>query len=554
MPKRYFSRFVALVPLALLAFSGPAHAQSAFDDPGARTSSGAAGDLRPVNDKTTGSVSLGSSTQVVVLFKNEDSKPIKVSGVSLYPSSNVTATVGENQCSEAPILPGEICASTILVKGLQAGNYRIEMLVRHNGRTKMLTATLDGAVESSGDQQQDIIGDIEVKPADIDFGTLTQSRIQLRPIVMRNVTSTPVTIKDVTINAGENSGFSVIADCGELATGAACIATIKWVPQQAGPSSAMAVINHDGPTRISTVALKGEYNPADSAAAQFFPQAIPGRGLLISSQEKIDFGSSVGQPSSMTVSLVNNGDSPLKINSIRLSGAKSGLDIAPRGCASGTVLEPIEACPLTLTLTPQREGSIFDDVQISHDGARGILVIPVRGSTVQGDGSSGGFGSGGALMTDEQLRNSVMPLSLDDITGDSGSTGGSSVQTKGALTNALNGYKITSFSKDRVILTKDGAGKILYNGRQVLLDGILVNVAIQKNVIEFTYQGERAFLHFDGSFGSLDQSAIVQSAGPRNVSAGSGSSDVRLAPASIEPATVPADSPGSAELLPSGEM
>lgn len=504
-----------------MASSGGVLAQSAFDDPGARTASGAGGDLRPVNDKTSGSVSLGSSTQVVVLFKNEDSKPIKVSGVNLYPSSNVTATVGENQCSNAPILPGEICALTIHVKGLQAGNYRIEMLVRHDGRTKMLTATVDGSVESSGDQQQDIVGDIEVKPSDIDFGTLSQSRIQLRPIVMRNVTSKTVTIQDVTINAGENSGFSVNADCGELATGAACIATIKWMPQQPGPSSAMVVINHDGPTRISTVALKGEYNPADSTAAQFFPQAVPGKGLLISSQEEINFGNDVAQSASMTVSLVNNGDSPLKINTIQTSGSKNGLSIADRGCKSGLVLQPVEACPLTVNLDPRRAGAIFDDIQVSHDGARGILVIPVRGSTAAGSGSSGG--GAGRLTSDDALLQSITPLSVGDLV-DGGTAYGGGHSTSGAshnqssLRDALSGYSITSLSKDRAILTKDDVGKIVYNGRQASFGGLSVRVSIQKSFILFSYHGEDIYLHFDGSFGGLSPEAIAPSPTMSNVS------------------------------------
>ncbi len=70
--------------VAALAMPGVASAQSAFDDPGARTAAGAGGDLVPVNDKVeAGGVAMGSSSQVVVLFKNEDSKPIKTGAINL---------------------------------------------------------------------------------------------------------------------------------------------------------------------------------------------------------------------------------------------------------------------------------------------------------------------------------------------------------------------------------------------------------------------------------------------------------------------------------------
>lgn len=233
-------RYAALILVAAMFFSPGVRAQSAFDDPGSRGAAGQGGDLKPVSDKiAAGAVTLGSSSQVVVLFRNDDSKPLKTGLINLYPSSNITAAVGENQCAQAAIQPGEVCAISLQVKGLQAGGYRIEMLMRHEGRTKLLTTTIDGTVESSGADSADQVSDIEMIPNAVDFGNLDESRAQVKALILRNKTSKPITIEQIEVQSGSQSGFSVQENCGELATGAACVASVTWSPEQKGPSSTL---------------------------------------------------------------------------------------------------------------------------------------------------------------------------------------------------------------------------------------------------------------------------------------------------------------------------
>ena len=75
-------------------------------------------------------------------------------------------------------------------------------------------------------------------------------------------------------------------DCSELQAGEACIATVTWSPQQKGPSTGVLVIKHNGPTGVSSVALSGDYAPDTVDEAEIFPEAIPGKGLLVSSQTR----------------------------------------------------------------------------------------------------------------------------------------------------------------------------------------------------------------------------------------------------------------------------
>ena len=359
-----------------------------FDSPTTRLSGGGAMGLVPVESSVDGgSIPVGASAQVVVLFRNEGAQEVETGLINLYPSSNIAAEISLNQCATA--LPsGAECAVAIMIKGLQSGAWRLEMLMRHSGRTRLVTTTLSGSVETNADDKNRVASDIESIPDDVDFGSLSSSQTLTESVMLRNTTSNPINISEVTMNAAGSTGFNVETDCSELKAGQACIVTIAWSPQRTGPATGVLIVRHDGPTALTSIMVEGEYEPDSIDEAEEFPEAIPGRGLLIFSQKEFDFGDNISSASTMTVSLVNTGDTELSLEDIKISGGDNGLTLAGTGCSEGLTLQPIEACPLTLTWSPTRVGSIVDDVQIVHDGARGILVLPVRGestSTVSQD-------------------------------------------------------------------------------------------------------------------------------------------------------------------------
>lgn len=558
--KNYY-RTGLLAVCILLGASASAHAQSAFDDPGGRGGT-QGGDFRTVNDKTeAGDVSLGSSAQVVVLFRNDDSKPLKTGEIKLYPSSNIMASIGENQCSNDTVSPGQICAVSVLVKGLQQGSYRIEMLVRHDGRSKLLTTTINGNVVSSGDNATDLISDVEAIPASLEFGDLEDSRSQVKAVVLRNKTSKTINIEDIEIEAGSQSGYSVNSNCKELKTGAACVASVTWTPAQRGPSTGTMIVRHDGATEITTIELTGSYKPIEAEVAKVFPQAVPGKGLLVSSQDEIDFGAGIAQSSSITVSLVNTGDVPLTLTSIKMSNRENGVRIENTGCRRGSVLTPLEACGLTLTWEPVREGSIVDDVQISHTGARGILVMPLRGTATKAiNKDKKPIMIGGGYAGDEIIGN-IKPLTLSDIDiDDEGGAKAGSSKSKASkkskpaaddsidgyskeesiagvqaipqmdVRGTLDGYNITSFSKNRAIISGPGGSRVVFDGEQTVIGGVLWKISMRDSAIEFKNGNQKVLLLFDKSLSSLNLLDAQSNSGSGQSGAASTSSSVTTTP------------------------
>ena len=492
---RIVSVFLVMAIISL-SFTQVALAQSAFDDPGSRSNkAGQSGDLVTVDGRIdAGVVALGSSSQVVILYRNDGTKPITSGDISLYPSSNVSASVGENECAQYPLPPDAVCAIALSVKGLQPGNFRIEMLMRHDGRTKLVTSAVAGTVERSSDAATDIISDLETIPSDLKFGTLKESRPLTRSIILRNVTSKTIDVSSIEIESNEQAGYSLKSDCDKLLSGEACIATVTWAPQQRGPSTGVLVVSHDGPTGVVSVVLEGIYDPGEASSVGIFPEAVPGKGLLAASQTDISFGTGVASASAITVSLVNVGDTPLKINQIRLSNEDSGISVSSSGCRPGLSLAPVEACPLTLKWEPVREGSILDDVQVIHDGARGILVLPVRGTASKAvNKDDKAFVFGGDL---DGIMGSIPALSASDVEGPGG--------RKRDVSGALEGYKITSLAASRAVVSGPGGSRVVFDNQETVIGGVLWRVGVRGSAVEFLAGEQKILLLFDRSLSAAD--------------------------------------------------
>lgn len=541
--RQYFSGFLFIACLG----AGFAHAQSVgapayaeipgFNDPGVSMSGGNAGGGLVASNPTIdgGTVPMGASAQVVVLFRNEGSQPLETGLIRLYPSSTVSAAIALDQCKEEPLSPGAECAVALTIKALQSGPWRVEMLLSHNGRARLATATLSGNVEAAEGSADKLASDIETIPGSLDFGTLNSSQTLVEPIILRNITSNEIDITDIYIDTSEQAGYALKTECDKLAAGEACIATVTWAPKVKGRSTGVLVVKHAGPTGLASVPLKGEFTPDKVDTAAVFPQAVPGQGLLVSSQEALDFGVGIDKSSSITVTLVNSGDSAITLKDVEVSGSDSGLGFKEGGCSVGTVLEPIQACPLTVTWSPTRVGVLFDDIQIRHDGARGVLVLPVRGEAT------------GTVSQDQKailLSDSRSSLSSEDLqpsrnrknqnTSESSDSAAPTISNPGAV---LDGFKITSFSPTRAIINGPGGSRLVFDNEEIVLGGIPWMVMIQKSGIEFVYKADRILLLFDRSLSSINRVSASSRGGD---AASTGAEASAVTTASAAPPTSPA--------------
>jgi hypothetical protein len=300
---------------------------------------------------------------------------------------------------------------------------------------------------------------------------------------MRNITSDPITISKVEVESSSLSGYSLRSECEKLSPGQACMVTVTWSPMTAGKSDAVLVVHHDGPTQVASVNIKGDYQPKSVEKAGLFPEAVPGEGLLVSSQEEIDF-ETITNEASITVSLVNVGDREMSIEDITLGSSDKGLTIADTGCKKQKLLQPVEACPLTINWSPVRAGEIIEDVKIAHDGARGILVLPVRGT------------SNMAVNKDSKAV----------VVTDSSGTAEEIIQPM-EKRQALEGFIITSHSGKKAIINGPGGSRVVSQGQDIVLGGIDWKVNVVENGIDFVNGKDRVRLLFDRSLSSASRTS-----------------------------------------------
>ena len=424
---------------------------------------------------------------------------------------------------------GADCAIAISVKGLQAGPWRVAMLMRHDGRSRLVSTVLSGSVEAGAEGQNQLISDLEAVPNELDYGTLSASRAQLKSVTLRNITSNNIEIEDIFMRTEGSAGLTLDHECTVLAAGEACIVAVKWSPLQRGPSSGVIVAKHSGPTGITTVDITGEYNPEASEAAELFPEAVPGKGLMLSSLSEIDFGTDIDTISAITTSLVNSGDVPLQIQEISLSGSENGLEIEAAGCSEGTMLEPLDACPLTLSWGPVREGNLLDDVKIRHTGARGVLVLPVRGDAIQAVSkdsqsivlnTSPGFALDpyvNATVNERVQEQSRFEGQMDEPADQPEAQDSKpAAQTSANKFKTLDGYSITSLAGDRAIISSPRGSRVIFDREPLVIAGVTWVPKVQYSGVEFHSGEDQVLMLFDRSLSSFNTSASQSSSNGNN--------------------------------------
>lgn len=497
---------------------------NAFKEPQTGGGSGAVTgpDLKPTADKFEGGkITIGATAYVVATFKNSGSSPVKVTGINLYPSSTVAATVNLNKCAEAPLPPDAVCAVTVAVTGLQPGTWRVSMLLDHDGRSRLATAALSGDVET-GAAGTTTGADIEANPADLDFGSATGGVPLVRSLLLHNLTGDKIDISSVNLDAPDQSGFTVRPECPpSLASGESCVVNVIWVPVARGDAQAVLRINHSGKSRVTKVDVKGSFAPASSTAATIYPDAASDMGLLVTDMDKVDFGAGISNVAAITVSLVNKGSADLTLKSISLAGSDNGISIARAGCKAGLTLKSGAACALTVNWVPSRAGSVLDDLQILHTGARGVLVLPIRGTA-----------DAAATRGSISMRPSA---ALPPDGADAGKTDGekpaprtkeekedSLSASNSGITPVLDGYVVTSHSPTKAVINGPVGSLVVRDGEDAVISGVRWTVTIVSTGVILSSDSDEILLVFDKALRAMTPASSSSSSSTS--SAGSASS------------------------------
>lgn len=516
---KWLARLCCGVLLAMpLVWTTPVLSQiSAFEDP-VGTGGSSNTELIPRRDEFDGGeVGQSQTAQVLTLFRNATSEPLTISRIQLVPSSNVAAVLSSDQCSIEPIKPGVECAVTVSLTGQGMGKYRVGMLVTHTGKTRLTNAAIVGTISASGTGRGGgLQSEIEAFPADLDFGQVTSSSPMVRSLALRNSTGTPINIEHIMLAASPTSGFEVSAPkCKELKPAQACVATVTWIPTTPGAVEGVIVMRHDGPSGAMRVGLKGVYNPRRVETASRFASAVPGEGLLVADLDKIDFGSEVDGAASISVSLVNQGDKELTLTTVRLAGSDNGLSLSNNDCRAGKKLNMGEACILTVNWQPRRIGPVIDDVQVTHTGARRVLVLPVRGTAEQPvtSATSSTISYNDRIpnmpkIEGEKIDESILTTaSIPNVASPVAPQSRNAALTADHVMPSLDGFRISSLGRQHAVVAGPTGRVIVKHGEPQVIAGVRWVPHVVAEGVELVSGKKTVLLVFDRSL------TVMQSTG-----------------------------------------
>ena len=200
-------------------------------------------------------------------------------------------------------------------------------------------------------------------------------------LILSNRGSLPNSVSAVTISGMNASDFSQTNNCvgtSLAAGGGSCVNVVKFTPSVAGPESALLTVTDAAGSQEVSLTGTGLAPPTFSAS-------VP--AISFGNQQK-----TIKSPP-MGVTVTNNGNSPLTISAIAVSGTDAG-DFAISGESCSTASVGIDStCSVNVTFTPSKTGSETASLKFTDNAPGSPQSVGLTGT---GTDFSIGLASGGS--------------------------------------------------------------------------------------------------------------------------------------------------------------
>ena len=210
----------------------------------------------------------------------------------------------------------------------------------------------------------------------VDFGAVnTLPPSATENITIGNAGTAPLTVSNVTVTGVDAGQFTATpaAGCTSIAAGSSCIISVRFAPTSVGAKVAAVNITHNSLNAAGTVTSVSLDGIGAAPIADVAPAALA-------------FGSvSNGTTSApQTITVTNDGDAPLTVASIGVTGTNAALFTAtPTGC--NVAIAPGATCQITVQFAPTTAGLKTATVSITHNSnnvAGSVSNVPLTGTGV----------------------------------------------------------------------------------------------------------------------------------------------------------------------------
>jgi hypothetical protein len=228
---------------------------------------------------------------------------------------------------------------------------------------------------------------LEISPLSVNFGTLYLDQFGIQGIVLKNTTSTPITITSITLGGGSAS-----SDYGDLTF---CPPMILKLPATLpeGKSCAVGVGIFATAMVFSPTASTAYLTITDSGASQqvlltaqvINPQASFSSTYL--SLGKLTFPTTtVGLSNEQTIRVTNPGNTPLTIvGTPTISSSSGDFTLTSTSCTNATINSAAEgglqSCLINVTFTPKASGTFTGTLKVTDNALFSTQTITLAGTT-----------------------------------------------------------------------------------------------------------------------------------------------------------------------------
>ena len=274
-----------------------------------------------------GNVQVGESATADVTITSEGNATLEVSEVAISGTDlSVDASCGSlNQ--------GESCTATVTFAPTAEGPVTGTLTVSSNDPDEgTVVIDITGAGVTAPE------ADINLPVTSVDFGELTVGQDSSEDFSIENVGTADLTISDISVDGGD---FTVVSDCGVVAAGESCTATVTFAPGAAGDQSATVTVSSDDADEPTvTVAVSGSATEASvEADIDVNPTSVEFGSVLV--------GTST-DPFDVTVS--NVGGEDLVVIQSQITGDGAGaFSIVESTCST---VAGGSSCTISVNFTP----------------------------------------------------------------------------------------------------------------------------------------------------------------------------------------------------------
>jgi hypothetical protein len=226
-------------------------------------------------------------------------------------------------------------------------------------------------VTTGGGGEPDAPADIAVSPESVDFGTAQLGQSTTETVTITNEGDLDLGINNISLSGANPSDFTLQNNCTTLAGGESCTVDVTFVPGAEGSRSAQLDINSTDEDEANVpVALSGTGEQ----------ETIPDTPADIAvSTDSVDFGNTqAGLTKTETVTITNEGDLDLGINSVSISGNDASDFTVNNSC---TTLAGGESCTVDVTFAPSTDGARSAQLDIaSTDEDEANVAVALSGT------------------------------------------------------------------------------------------------------------------------------------------------------------------------------